>query len=60
MQIVVIHHVPVGDAIDHELDELCVCGPTPSGNNLMWGRLNWIFTHHRLGGPNIGSTFRVT
>lgn len=50
MEIKVLHVVPVDDVIKHDLDELCVCGPTPNTENRIFGRISWVFTHHSLDG----------
>lgn len=53
MEITVIHHVPIEDLIEHELDEMCVCGPTPDRGLRIMGRLDWVFTHHSLDGREL-------
>lgn len=50
MEIKVLHVVPVGDLIEHDLDELCVCGPTPGPQDRCFGGMSWVFTHHSLDG----------
>lgn len=44
------HVVPLGDVIEHELDESCVCGvatePVPRDD----GTIAWLFTHHSADG----------
>lgn len=50
MEILVQHVMPVGDIVEHEPDELCICGPTGSERTLVLGRLKWLFVHHSLDG----------
>lgn len=43
-----LHALPVGDAIGHEADESCVCGPAVDPVMKQDGTFWWIATHHPL------------
>lgn len=44
------HVHPVGDLIDHELDEDCPCGPAQELVKQPDGSDGWLITHHSLDG----------
>jgi hypothetical protein len=39
-----LHLLPVGDAVGHELDGTCVCGPTRHD----FAPRRWLYEHERL------------
>lgn len=41
------HHIPTRDAIDHDRDDTCPCGPTTRLTQTDDGDI-WTITHHRL------------
>jgi hypothetical protein len=45
-----VHVMPVGDVIEHELDEHCFCGPTFTPIDCEDGSINWVYTHHSADG----------
>jgi len=52
--------VPQLDAIEHDADEDCVCGPTtlplPTGSGEIW----WMIVHHGLTAGEISEEYRQT
>lgn len=42
-----IHHIPTHDAITHDHDDNCPCGPTARCQQTSAGDI-WHITHHRL------------
>lgn len=45
-----VHVVPLDDAIVHDFDDDCICGPTPE---LVEGG-GWLIVHHGLDGRELG------
>jgi hypothetical protein len=47
----VSHHVcPVGDLVDHEMTDDCVCGPRSEQVPREDGSFGWLVVHHSLDG----------
>jgi hypothetical protein len=44
------HIIPVGDLIDHEVSDDCVCGPQAEPISREDGSMNWLYVHHSLDG----------
>lgn len=42
------HVIPVDDAVGHEPNENCVCGPTPKLAKTRRGGDGWLMVHHSL------------
>lgn len=49
-----LHVVPTSDLVEHDVDEDCVCGPTPDPVFRDDGTNGWIFVHHALDGRDTG------
>lgn len=49
-----LHVVPLGDAVEHEADDDCVCGPTLKPVAGADGSLVWLMIHHSLDGRETG------
>lgn len=45
-----IHVLPVGDLVEHETSEECVCLPTSEAVPREDGSVGWLVTHHSLDG----------
>lgn len=45
-----VHVIPVGDLIERDPDDECVCGPTTQPVELDDGAISWMMLHHSLGG----------
>jgi hypothetical protein len=45
-----VHVMPVGDLIEHEPLERCVCGPSYEHVQGEDGESGWVITHHSLDG----------
>lgn len=41
------------DLIAHEIDENCVCGPTPEAVKRDDGSVGWLYVHHSLDGREL-------
>jgi hypothetical protein len=48
--ITVLHIMPLGDLIEHELDDDCVCGPNAIAVKRDDGSVSWEVVHHSLDG----------
>lgn len=44
------HTYPVGDLIEHELTEDCICGPEVEPVERGDGSFGWLYSHHSLDG----------
>lgn len=45
------HHVyPLGDIVEHEVDEGCICGPTCEPVEREDGSFGYVYVHHSLDG----------
>lgn len=51
--VVVLHVVPLGDAVEHTADDGCVCGPTARPVEADDGAVGWIMVHHSLDGREL-------
>ncbi|MFI8206887.1 hypothetical protein [Streptomyces sp. NPDC085937] len=45
-----LHVVPLGDAVEHEADDDCICGPTLKPITGDGGTIVWLMVHHSLDG----------
>jgi hypothetical protein len=43
-----VHVVPVGDLVDHDVNDGCMCGPTVEPIKRDDGSYGWVVTHHSL------------
>lgn len=48
------HVTPIGDLVDHEENDSCVCGPTVEPVERADGSVGWMSTHHSLDGREAG------
>lgn len=46
----VYHVLPIGDLIDHDESEDCVCGPATKPVQRDDGSVGWVIVHHSLDG----------
>lgn len=46
----VLHVVPLGDLVEHESDDDCVCGPTTQPVQRDDGSTGWLMIHSSLDG----------
>lgn len=44
------HVHPVGDLVEHQLTEDCVCGPAANPVEREDGSMGWVLVHHSLDG----------
>ena len=44
------HVVPIADLVEHEVNDDCVCGPSPLPTERGDGSLAWVIKHHSLDG----------
>lgn len=44
------HVLPLGDAVEHDESEDCVCGPDVEPIQRADGSMAWLVTHHSLDG----------
>jgi hypothetical protein len=49
----VLHVHPVGDLIEHEISEDCLCGPRVQPVVREDGSIGWLIVHHSLDGREI-------
>lgn len=45
-----VHTYPVGDTVEHEISQECVCGPTVEPVPRSDGSMGWHLLHHSLDG----------
>lgn len=50
------HVVPVGDLVEHELSDGCVCGPRAERVTRVDGSDGWLVVHHSLDGRELAET----
>lgn len=48
-----VHVTPIGDAISHEKNEDCACGPSAEAVVRDDGSVGWLLTHHSLDGREV-------
>lgn len=46
----IVHAVPRGDLVQHEVTETCVCGPTVEPVKREDGAVGWVAIHHSIDG----------
>lgn len=42
------HIVPVGDAVEHDITDDCICGPLTVPIERIDGSVGWLIVHHAL------------
>lgn len=45
-----VHVVPIGDLVEHDADDECICGPTVEAVFREDGSNGWVAIHHSLDG----------
>lgn len=48
-----VHVRPVGDLVDHSLDDQCPCGPRWEPVKREDGSVGWVVVHHSLDGREV-------